>query len=58
MGREMLNGDKVFLIMGSLESILKNDGKTKNEINKIKNLIIHCLRQNRPSYMDGFMGKI
>ena len=58
LGKEMISGDKIYLVLCSLGSMLERDGKPENEIKSIQNSIIHYLRGNRPSYMDGFMGKL
>lgn len=58
MGREMLSGDKTYLMLATFQDLLKRNGKSENEIKSISKAIVHCLRNNRPSYMDEFMGKL
>lgn len=58
MAQEWISGDKIKLILYSFKDILKKDGKSKDEIESTLKLIIHCLRSNRKSYIDEFMGKL
>jgi len=56
MGREMMSGDKIYLILCGMEYELKNRNFPDNEIKDIKNLIIHHIKNNRNTMFDSFIG--
>jgi hypothetical protein len=56
MGKEIIAGDTIYLILSRFAGELEKDGKSKNEIKNINNLIIHYLKGQRSSFIDDFMG--
>jgi len=58
LGKEMISGDKVFLILSSLERILLNENKPEKEVKSILTKIVSILKDNRSNFTNSFMGSI
>ena len=56
MGREMMGGDKIILILYGMESELKKKNFPDDEILQLKKLILHHIKSNRNTMFDSFMG--
>jgi len=56
LGRGFITGDAVSLSVIAMEKPLEEQGYSKVEIKTIQGTILHFFRQQRSSFMDGFMG--
>jgi len=56
IGREMISGDKLCLIISGLEHELKLKNTPDSEISDIKKLITYHLKNNRNTMFDSFIG--
>jgi hypothetical protein len=56
MGREMLSGDTVYLILDGLKDELKRKGSSEQEIKEIIKEIVYHIKNNRNTMFDEFMG--
>ena len=57
MGREMISGDALFLMISGFESELEKKMIPKNEIDEIKKSIIHHIKNSRNTKFDSFIGE-
>jgi hypothetical protein len=57
MGREMISGDALFLMISGFESELEKKMIPKNEIDEIKKLIIYHIKNSRNTKFDSFIGE-
>lgn len=57
LGREMISGDVLYLILSGMESNLQNKGCSDYEIKEIKKSIVYHIINNRNTLFDSFIGE-
>lgn len=57
MGREMISGDTLYLIISGMEDEMNQKGCSEYEIKEIKKSIVHHIKNNRNTLFDSFIGK-
>jgi hypothetical protein len=57
LGKEMISGDTLYLILFGMHTELKNKGCSEYEIKEIKKCIIHHIKNNRTKIFDSFIGE-
>ena len=58
MGREMISGDSLYLMISGFETELKSREYSDKEILEIKKSIVHHIKNNRSKMYDNFMGEL
>lgn len=58
LGRGFMSGDSMFLAVRGMQFQLEVDGVDEEEIASIVKEIAYIFRENRPGYMNGFMGEV